>query len=221
MMARYAQRTQHGQSLIETVVVIPVFGALLLGIFQMGLFYRAKAVVDYAALEAARSGAIQFADMDAMRAGLVRGVMPLYAHQASNSAVVEAFLKAQLDVRAGAGSIEIISPTQAAFDDWKVKQFDGVEAIPNDSLSFRSDRVGARSGLTVQDANLLKIRVTYRYPLIVPVIDRMIGTLDPVRSAVSGHAVYSLRIVAQATVPMQTPIRERRLLAPSARDGGP
>lgn len=211
-MARYAQRRQRGQSLIETVVVIPVFGALLLGIFQMGLFYRAKAVVDYAALEAARSGATQLADMDAMRTGLARGVMPLYAHDASSSGVAEAFLKAQLDVRAGAASIQIISPTQAAFDDWKVKQFDGVEAIPNDSLSFRSERVGARSGLTVQDANLLKIRVSYRYPLIVPVIDRMIGTLDPVRSVARGHAVYSLNIVAQAVVPMQTPIRERGLL---------
>jgi len=220
MMARYPQRTQRGQALIESVVVIPVFGALLLGIFQMGLFYRAKAVVDYAALEAARSGATQFADMDAMRAGLVRGVLPLYTHDTNNSALAEAFAKAQLDVRTGAGSIEIISPTQAAFDDWKVKQFDGVEAIPNDSLSFRSDRVGTRSGLTVQDANLLKVRVTYKYPLIVPVIDRMIGTFDPVRSAASGRAVYSLRIDAQASVPMQTPIRERGLLPAAAGRGG-
>lgn len=218
-MARYAQRRQRGQSMIETVVVIPVFGALLLGIFQMGLFYRAKAVVDYAALEAARSGATQFAEMDAMRTGLARGLMPLYAHDASNSAVATAFLKARVDI-AGAASIQIVSPTQAAFDDWKVKQFDGVEAIPNDSLSFRSDRVGARSGLTVQDANLLKIRVSYSYPLIVPVIDRMIGTRDPLRSAARGHAVYSLNIVAQATVPMQTPIRERRLLPPAASGGG-
>lgn len=208
---RAQRRAQHGQSLIESLVVIPVFGVLLLGIFQMTLLYRAKAVVDYAALEAARSGATQFATMDAMRAGFVRGIMPLYAHEASNSGVAAAFVKAKADVL-GAASIKIISPTRAAFDDWKVRQFDGVEAIPNDSLQFRPTRMGSRSGLTVQDANLLKIRVTYKYPLIVPLIDRLIGTLDPVRSAAQGHPVYSLNIAAQAIVYMQTPIRDKTLL---------
>lgn len=214
------QRRQRGQSLVETLVVIPVFGVLLLGIFQAVLFYRAKAVVDYAALEAARSGATQFAEMDALRAGLVRGLLPLYSHSPDNAGLAKAYLDAQVDVRAGAADIDVISPTRAAFDDWKVKQFDGTEAIPNDSLPFRAAGTGSRSGMTVQDANLLKIRVTYRYPLIVPLIDHLIGTLDPIRSLAKGREVYSLSIESQAIVRMQTPIRDRNLLAAADSHGG-
>jgi hypothetical protein len=49
MTTRFPIRTQRGQGLVEAVIVIPVFGALLLGIFQGILLYRAKATLDYAA----------------------------------------------------------------------------------------------------------------------------------------------------------------------------
>lgn len=206
-------RTQRGQSLAETVIVIPVFGVFLLGLFQAILFYHAKSVVDYAALQAARSGATHFAEKNAMQIGLARGLMPLYAHKPTANEADMAYGKAWADVKTGAARIEVISPTKAAFNDWKVKQYDGVEAIPNDSLPFRGNKRGGSSGLTVQDANILKIRVTYRYPLIVPVVDCWLGSIDPVRSAVRGHKVCSMKIVAQAIVRMQTPIRDSSLLA--------
>jgi hypothetical protein len=68
--------------------------------------------------------------------------------------------------------------------------------------------------LSVQDANILKIQVTFKYPLIVPVIDRMlsamgIASLDIARTATEGHTVYSLPIVAGAMVRMQSPITNR------------
>lgn len=211
------RRPQRGQSLVEAIVVIPVFGVFLLGIFQAVLFYRAKAVVDYAALQAARRGATHFAQKKAMYKGLTAGLMPLYAHKPTNAGALKAYGKAWLDIYVGqAAQIQIISPTKAMFDAWKETQYDGVEAIPNDSLPFRGSEV--KAGVTVQDANLLKIRVTYKYPLIVPVIDRIIGDLDRVRSAATClegdcYNVYSLKIESQAIVRMQTPIRDRGLLA--------
>lgn len=216
------RRHQRGQSLVEAVVVIPIFGAFLLGIFQAVLFYRAKAVVDYAALQAARRGATHFADKGAMCKGLAAGLTPLYTHEPTSGGTEGALAgygKAWADACLGnAAGITIISPTKAMFDAWKETQYDGVEAIPNDSLMFRGDEV--KAGVTVQDANLLKIRVTYKYPLIVPVIDRLIGTFDPLRSAVAGHEVYSLKIESQAVVRMQTPIRDRRLLANAGSASG-
>jgi Tfp pilus assembly protein PilV len=202
-----------GQSLIEFVVCMVVLGPMLLGLFQAILLYRAKAVLDYAALQAARRGATNFAQMSAMCDGLAGGLTPLYTFQATGSAVLTSFYKAKLDAcTGGAAQITIVSPTQAAFSDWKETQYDGVMGIPNDSLPYRGNKVGTRSGMSVQDANVLKIAVTYKYPLIVPVIDRMIGTLDVVRSATEGHTVYSLSIVSQAIVRMQTPIRDPSLL---------
>ena len=46
---------QYGQGLIEFIITIAVLGPLLLGIFQAVLLYRAKTLLDYAALQAARN----------------------------------------------------------------------------------------------------------------------------------------------------------------------
>ncbi|MDY0134250.1 MAG: pilus assembly protein, partial [Atribacterota bacterium] len=213
MNTRTLIHRQRGQGLIEAVIVLPVFGLFLLGIFQGILLYRAKTTLDYAAFMAARSGAMNFAQKNAMIDGLARGLMPLYAHQTGSGAVVAAYAKAKADIQLGqSAAITIISPTKAAFTDWQETQYDGVAAIPNDSLPFRGSAIGAKSHMTVQDANLLKIKVTYQYPLIVPVIDRLIGHLDVARTAIAGHPVYSLDIQAQATELMQTPIRDPNLL---------
>jgi hypothetical protein len=74
------------------------------------------------------------------------------------------------------------------------------------------------SGMSVQDANILKIRVTYNYPLIVPVIDRLVSATllqgpDPVYTTIEGHTVYSIPIVATAEVRMQSPIYDAGNLA--------
>ncbi len=221
-------RHQRGQSLIETCVVITVFGTLLLGIFQAILFYRAKTVVDYAALQAARSGATNFAEKDAMKVGLARGLMPLYASESGNAGLADAYAKALIAVHNPLSThIDIISPTRAVFDEFKTAQFDGSEGIPNDSLAFRPDTPGA-SGLSVQDANILKIRVVYGYKMIVPVVDKIVVgifrkafykglSVQEVAMLESGR----LPIVAQAIVRMQTPILDRNLLADaSSGDGG-
>ena len=220
-------RSQHGQSLIETCVVITVFGTLLLGIFQAILFYRAKAVVDYAALQAARSGATHFAEKDAMRTGLARGLMPLYAHEPGNKGLAEAYANALIAVHNPLSThIGIISPTRAVFDEFKTAQFDGTEGIPNDSLAFRSTTHGA-SGLSVQDANVLKIRVVYGYKMIVPVIDKIVIGIfrNAFYKGLSTQEVAMLEsgrlpIVAQAIVRMQTPILDRNLLADASGGNG-
>ena len=74
----HGRRRQRGQSLLEFVIVVPAFLFLLLAAFQFMLIYRAKATLDYAALEAARAGAVHGADIDQIRRGLIRGITPLY-----------------------------------------------------------------------------------------------------------------------------------------------
>lgn len=221
------KRRQTGQSLVETVVVIGVFGTFLLGIFQAILFYRAKTVVDYAALEAARSGATHFAEKEPMRLGFLRGLMPLYTHKSSNEGLLDGYRKTLVAVHNPLVTrIDVISPTRAVFDDFKMREFDGVEAIPNGSLAFRSSAPGA-SGLSVQDANILKIRVVYGYKMIVPVIDKIVIGLfrSGLYKGMSTTEVAMLEsgrlpIVSQATVRMQTPIRDRDLLASTDVSGG-
>jgi len=212
-------RGQRGQSMVEFLLALASFGLLLLGLFQAILFYRAKATIDYAALEAARAGALHGAAKADMATGFARGVTPLFATATASpdpTHTLEAFVKAKLQAPLHS-KIEVISPTAAAFNDFKEAQWDGRQAIPNDSLNFRPTTVKA-SGMSVQDANILKIRVTYNYPLIVPVIDRLVSATllqgpDPVYTTIEGHTVYSIPIVATAEVRMQSPIYDAGNLA--------
>lgn len=66
--------------------------------------------------------------------------------------------------------IERLNPTEKSFADFA----DGGGYIPNDNLRFRSSSVSHRSGSTIQDANLLHLRVTYWYPLYVPLVNKFI-----------------------------------------------
>ena len=193
------------------------FGVLLLAMLQAILLYRAKTTVDYAAMEAARAGALHGADQGKMQQGLARGLTPLYATATASPTIAgtaEAYAKAYAAVRAF-GTIKVLSPTVGSFDDFKEQQYDGTMALPNDTLNFRPTTVGGSGGLSVQDANILKIEVTFKYPLIVPIIDKVLGgTPDLERSALEGHTVYSLPIVTSAMVRMQSPITNRGNLAP-------
>ena len=202
---------ERGQSVTEFLIAIFGFGLLLLAMLQAILLYRAKTTVDYAALEAARAGALHGADKGAMQNGLARGLAPLYATATaspSGAGAFEAYGQALIAVRTFS-TIQVLSPTTASFDDFKERQYDGTMALPNDTLNFRPTTVGSHGGLSVQDANILKIQVTFTYPLIVPIIDIFLGSPDAARTAAAGHTVYSLPIVASAMVRMQSPVTNR------------
>ena len=64
----------------------------------------------------------------------------------------------------GAMEVEILNPTTQAFADWG-ETINNQLQIPNDRLMWRDTSVGNSSGETVQDANLLMIRVRYCYTL--------------------------------------------------------
>lgn len=215
---------QSGQSLPEFLIVVPVFLFLLLLIFQMILIYRAKTTLDYAVLEAARRGATHGASIGEMRKGLVQGLTPLYATSTGVSGVAEAYAKARVDLQFNS-QIEIISPTRAMWDAYAERQYDGGRALPNDGLAFRGREISA-GNVTVQDANLLKIRVVYYYPLVVPFVDRVLrgrsdyvhsdGIFDPINvdlrspwaSGPIGGNHYRMELESFAVVHMQSPIHE-------------
>lgn len=212
---------QRGQSLPEFLIVVPAFIFLVLLVFQLVLVYRAKNTLDYATLMAARVGAVKGASVKEMKDGLARGLTPLYATSTGAAGLYEAWGKAKLDMILNA-RIEIISPTKASWNEFKERQYNGRPALPNDNLAFRDHSVGT-SGVSVQDANILKIRVTYDYPLIVPFVDRVMrgdskyvksdGFLDPANvdmkpPVLSGGSHFRIPLESHAIVRMQTPIYE-------------
>ena len=73
--------------------------------------------------------------------------------------------------------LDVISPTAAAREDFAIER-DGRRVIPNDALEFRSTARGGRSGLTLQQANLLELEAVWCHPLLVPLAtELLIGLL--------------------------------------------
>ncbi len=229
---RVPARKRHtsGASMVEFIIVLPILLLLCLGILQFGLLYQAKSTLDYAALQAARAGALNNGKSASMKAGLARGLTPLYARTSSLAGQQQALLASNLDLmKPGAYQIDVINPTSAAMQDFgRTGEYAGanVQQIPNDTLMFRNTSVGSSSGLTIQDANLLKIRVTYCYEMYVPFANRTIFSLmnkinDIYSTGLPGteiplapNACYALSTVegswripleSEAIVRMQTP----------------
>lgn len=210
------RRAASGQSMVEFIIAAPVLLFLILSIVQFVLLYRIKATLDYAALEAARAGAVHGADKGEMKNGLARGMTPLFAHKTSVTELETAYVKSKAEM-ALFGKVEVINPTRSAWNEHKEKQYNGKYALPNDSLAFRSDSIG-RSGVSVQDANILKIRVTYQAPLVVPFVSWVLkGKSEYLKSDTFEGSPLNpitdrLPIESYAIVRMQSPIYETRNL---------
>lgn len=170
---------QSGQSMVEFVIIAPVLLFVCFATIQFVLLYQAKSTLDVAALEAAREGAVNNGSMKAMRAGLARGLAPVYARHADADGVSAALAAAQSDA-SNLATITVINPTPAAIQDFSQLRFYPDEAvtyseIPNDSLMYRdSTTLGPASRINIQDANLLKIHVHYCYNMYVPLANKVL-----------------------------------------------
>ncbi|MCU7920592.1 MAG: pilus assembly protein, partial [Candidatus Thiodiazotropha sp. (ex Epidulcina cf. delphinae)] len=195
----------------ELLVSLPLLLLLGLGGLQTALLYDAKTTLNYATFEAARTGAVSHAQSDAMREELGLRLAPLFGGDGSVRKAMAAITRSSLDVRnKGFTKIEIINPTIEAFDDFGRDLYDPQTdevrfGIPNGHLRWRSRSIGS-SGVNIQDANLLKIKVTYGYKLRVPLMDRLIPALmsriDPQNFIF--YTVGRIPITSVATVRMQS-----------------
>lgn len=185
-------RAQSGQAMVETVVILFAALLLLFGIIQFGLIYHAKVALDYAAFEAARAGAVNHADRRAIEYGLARGLASLYTSVGAADSGLDRVKKVQAardrvmdEIRDGRfACIERLNPSRSAFNAYgvigDVGDYHG-PLIPNGNLLYRDATPRGGAEVSIQDANLLKLRVTYCYPLYVPLISTVIKRLQGVQ----------------------------------------
>ena len=114
--------------------------------------------------------------------------------------------------------IELLNPTKESFDDWNDPDLQatvggGRRVIPNGGLAFKDpDDIGGNSGQNIQDANLIKVRITHGYRSLTSlrfignIYTRYLQWLDP-----GGDAFYTalvdagrIPVVSHATVLMQS-----------------
>ncbi len=205
---------QGGSALLEFQIVA-LFGALplLLGTLQLFLLLLASHTVQFATAQAARAGAMNGADPAVMRRAFATGLIPLHvaSHQEPTSSnvvplVATAWAKSSAESLVFS-EVEILSPDAAVFADFATPGPAG-RAIRNDGLEGRPVTLGARSGLSIQEANLLRIRAHWCQPLIVPFAgEALIATLRLLDADLFAQRCYAagrVPLAGEATVNMQS-----------------
>jgi hypothetical protein len=152
----------------------------------------------------------------AMRREFARVMTPLFVQSSagqgtanSGTRIGEAQIRAATDV-AAFSRIQILSPAMPAQTDFRELR-DGAHVIPSDSLQHRSNRPGPESGLSLQQANMLRVQFTYCRPVIIPFIRHfLIGLLrqiDPEPWNLRCYAAGRVPIRALGVAPMQSDFR--------------
>lgn len=220
----------------EYIYVFPILIMLIMGAIQFGFIYQTKSTLNYATFNAARHGAMNNGSMSSIVDGLTSGMMPLFAHSSStggdrNMALLKNAWKAANEQISDSKLtvITIVNPTSSALSAYQSQSESGSE-IPNDNLMYRPTNISG-GGMNIQDANLLKVRVTYCYRMAVPIINKLIYNLaiDPPPTPVVGSTAadmlasegggstskrctgidgeYRIPVTSEAVVRMQTPFK--------------
>jgi outer membrane protein OmpA-like peptidoglycan-associated protein len=137
-------KRQRGAGLVETLVVLPTLLLVITCIWQAALVYRAKAAVNYAALEAARAGSVANASVDSIQSAFRKALVPYYGggrNYQELSATLQRMLRDIDDPERSEllARIEIVSPTQEAFTDYQ-------SAAAQTALNDAAERAARRSG---------------------------------------------------------------------------
>lgn len=214
---------QGGAAMVEFIVTAPVLLGLGLGTVQAGLVYHGNTVLNYATFETARTGAVNHALLAPMMDELGARLAPLEGGDGSAGKAGEAITRSRLAALAQQDvftHIEILNPSLEAFNHFKVSSREsGQNVIPNSHLRHQpEDDVDPVSGVNIQDANLLKIRVTHGFDLKVPGIRQLVGTvmsrIDPQHTHY--YMAGKLPLVSVATVRMQSEVHEESLRSVNA-----
>ena len=202
----------------ETIVAVPVLWLVIGLAIELAVLFETKAALNHATLQSARAGMVANADPAALVNGLARGLLPLFSPEPGLAGAAETLAAETLPDVLVFSRIRILNPTRAAFTDFG-EAVNGNRQIPNDELHRRSTVAGGASGISIQDANLLKLEVTYGAETKVPGLGILLsetillfnrGQLDPfeIQLLEAGR----LPVLSTATVRMQTPTKINSLI---------
>ncbi|WP_233235417.1 hypothetical protein [Bordetella sp. LUAb4] len=152
-----------------------------------------RQVLNVALMEAARAGSTGHGHPPAMQAAFVKALRPLPTHKAR-------WRRIRYDSGVPAWRIDILSPPPEAYTDFgvsglPVRQAGGTAsrmlAIRNDYQAEEHARRlqagwhegrGAASGMTIFQANVLRLRLSYQLPPLAPITRAVMRALAPAGS---------------------------------------
>jgi len=202
----------------ETVVAIPVLWLVIGLAIELAFLFETKAALNHATLQSARAGMVANAEPTALVNGLARGLLPLFSPEPGLAGAAETLATEALPDILVFARIRILNPTRAAFTDFG-EIINRERQIPNEELHRRSTAVGGASGINIQDANLLKLEVTYGAETKVPGLGTLLAQtillfnrsqLDTFELALLEAG--RLPVLSTVTVRMQSPAKLNTLM---------
>lgn len=197
-----------GHALIEWLIAVPVVLLIGFSILQWALIWQARHALEYGAQGAALSGATSHGGKQAIEQGFGAAMGPFWglADRAGQQQ------KLSQGIAAGWFHWQRIWPPPEAFTDFAEPALDdfgrriaGQSEIPNDNLRFRPRGPGARSGLTLLEANRIGLQVTYGVPLVVPLISSlMVRVMEVIDGCASGEDLQLVALDLGKVEPTET-----------------
>jgi hypothetical protein len=232
--SRIRTRAQRGVAMLEFLVVALPLLAAGLGTVEFAHWQLTRQAIDHALMEAAREGAVTHGDPVAMRRRFDAALRPLFgggtdapslaatdARMAARAAAIEA------ETGSSAMRLEVLGPGKASFADFADPALGvkfGRRTIGNDYLAeghaadvargWPAGR-GPTSGRDRFDANVLRLRLTYLHPPLLPGVRTLLQALPGASEGDSGATNDSFTAQARARAGMLAITRESSVLMQS------
>lgn len=209
-------QAQRGAALVEFVVVGPLLTLIGLAMLQQGMMFFAKNQLNHASFMAARAGSLANANLTTVKTAYSKALVPLYGGGTDAAELAASLVKASADVAAHA-QVKLLNPTKESFDDFgnnpdlQHKYNTGAKrVIRHGGQAFADQEIKPNSGQTLQDANLIKLRITHGYEPKIPIVKNVylayLKVSDPKTDAFYTAQLMSGRIpvVTNVTLHMQS-----------------
>lgn len=163
------RRNEKGVAATETAITIMTFLLLILGIMQITLVINARLLMNYAAYSAARAGIVHNGDITKMQQAAAVALAPMLSNDKSLPSLGLGYGKAHALLALGLLKVQIISSGKQRFKPGYRKRF--FPALTR----YRNLRTAEE--VAQMQENLLTVRVTYFYPLKIPLINAILSPL--------------------------------------------
>jgi hypothetical protein len=196
------------------------------------MLFFAKSQINHASFMAARAGSMGHANIGTVTDEFAKALVPLYGGGTNAGELAVSLAKAK-DKVASDSHIEILNPTAESYQDWNDPRLQALynsgdkRVIPNAAQSARSQSIGANSGQSIYDANLLKLRILHGYEPRIPIMKSVfmayLRASDPGNDAHYTALVQANKIpvVVNVTLHMQSDaIEGSTVSSPGAGNGG-
>lgn len=198
--------------IVATLALLP----LCLGMLQLALLVAENHQLDFAVFHAARRAAMEQGQSGPARRALAQAASVLFVDASGQidaenitGHAASAYALALAD-QARFARLRVLAPDADAQEDFG-EQRAGMRVIPNDGLQYRSPAAGRRSGLSIQQANILRLEVSWCRPLVVPFARQLLlGALRSIDADPWHQYCYSegrVPVRSESATPMQSDFR--------------